>query len=151
MQANKTTPQQAWTALLAEPWAPPSAIRLRAQPDVCLTDGAAHALQLSTCHPFKTHRWRLVRLTDGSVEVQTLSDLYLGCLAPSATDPKALGMRGCDGRSQTRWQPMPDGTLVHVDTKQCLDVPGGKPADGTAVHLAACTGGATQSFDLPAY
>jgi hypothetical protein len=72
-----------------------------------------------------------------------------GKCAQSLAADTAIAITGCDGRASTKWRAGSNGSLVSVAVGQCLtDLQNGH-ANGDAVRLAACNGGATQRFILP--
>jgi hypothetical protein len=96
-------------------------------------------VQVFTCNQSAAQLWTLD--VDGTLRV-------VGKCAQVTAD-NTIHIIGCDNRAAAQWRVGPGNTLVNPATGQCLTDPGNGTAGRTTVVVAACAGGANQSWALP--
>lgn len=135
-----------WTVSTAPDQGPAGQVWLQ-NGGTCLDDpGGSTAsgtrVEIWGCWGGASQRWTVVQ--DGTLRINGV------CLAEAGTaNGAAVVVKPCDGSSAQRWQVGTNGQLVNTASRQCLDDPGWKTANGTLLQIWACSGGAEQHW-IPA-
>ena len=102
------------------------------------------AVQVYTCNGTGAQQWTVA---SGNT-LQALGKC-LDVDAAGTANGTTVDLYTCNGTGAQVWEPQPDGALLNPNSGKCLDDTG-YGGSGTQVQIWSCTGGANQSWALPA-
>ncbi|MFE7646386.1 ricin-type beta-trefoil lectin domain protein [Streptomyces phaeoluteigriseus] len=109
---------------------------------------AGTALQLYTCNGSKAQKLRIDSASSTAPSTGALKVLGK-CVVPSGggtANNTPVVIADCTGTAAQQWTATSTGTLKHVSSGRCLDVPSSNSVDGTDLQLYTCDGSAKQSW-----
>ncbi|MFD5265564.1 ricin-type beta-trefoil lectin domain protein [Streptomyces sp. NPDC058335] len=109
---------------------------------------AGTALQLYTCNGSKAQKLRIDSASTADPSTGALKVLGK-CVVPKdggTANGTLVVIADCTGTTAQQWTATSTGTLKHVSSGRCLDVPSSNSADGTDLQLYTCDASAKQSW-----
>lgn len=98
------------------------------------------------CLGNSSQRWGVVNNTDNTISIVT----QRFCLETDGNQNNAkVRTAPCNESAAQKWTKSFDGSLHHVPSGKCLDVPAATTDDGTQLELYECNGMHPQQFGLP--
>ncbi|MFF5104364.1 polymorphic toxin-type HINT domain-containing protein [Streptomyces sp. NPDC000134] len=109
---------------------------------------AGTPLQLYSCNGSKAQKFRIDSASAADPSTGALKILGK-CAVPKdggTANGTAVVIADCTGAAAQQWTATTTGTLKHVASGKCLDVPASNSADGTDLQLNTCGTGANQKW-----
>ncbi|MGW6518943.1 DddA-like double-stranded DNA deaminase toxin [Streptomyces sp. NPDC054962] len=109
---------------------------------------AGTPLQLYTCNGSKAQKLRIDAASSATPSTGALKVLGK-CVVPKdggTANGTLVVIADCTGATAQQWTATSTGTLKHVSSGRCLDVPSANSADSTDLQLYTCDGSAKQAW-----